>query len=72
MAPTHDPLTAKQLEILQREPFETSTGELIARGESSDVTYLMKLGLLSSEKTHISADASNNRRRYWRSDKPLP
>lgn len=72
MAPTHDPLTDKQLEILTREPFELSTGQLVASGESSDVAYLMKLGLLSSEKTHISADPGNSRRRYWRSDKPLP
>ncbi|MFC5374746.1 hypothetical protein ACFPIF_19475 [Brevundimonas faecalis] len=72
MAPTHDPLTDKQLEILQREPFELSIGQLSASGESADVAYLMKLGLLSSEQTHISATAGNNRRRYWRSDKPLP
>lgn len=72
MAATHDPLTEKQLAILDRAPFEFSIGDLEASGDRADVHFLAQLGLLTSEQTHISADAASNRYRWTRTSKPVP
>lgn len=72
MAPTHDPLTPKQLEILKREPFEFSINDLETSGDRADIHFLSQLGYLESEQAHISVDPGKNRYRWKRTAKPLP
>lgn len=69
--PTHDPLTADQIALLDEAPFEISVAQQI-EGKYRDVNYLALAGYLAVEKTHISADDAKNRFRFTRTAKPLP
>lgn len=69
--PTHDPLTAKHREILDRAPFEMSIGELGSSGDQQGVHFLQQLGYLAATPTHVSEDPAKNRYRWERTAKAI-
>lgn len=69
--PTHDPLTAEHIALLNEAPFELTPVQQDAAKYRS-VGFLCQAGYLHTEQTHIGAEVSSSRFRFTRTAKPLP
>lgn len=72
MAPTHDPLTEEHIAFLNSLPVEMTVQEQATGPHAETISFLQRLGLITVEDVHVSADTSKSVYRHVRTAKPLP